>query len=214
MSRARGSGEAPHAHGPTAEAGIAGDRLGARMAETLRADEAGAGDTAPAERGWYACYTRARHEKQVDRLLQERGFGTFLPLIPRVSQWKDRKKTVDWPLFPSYVFGRFCVEETALVLRTPGLTGVVRANGRPARIDEDELENVRRFARVLAGGNVEVERRPYLAEGDVVEVTEGPFQGIRGIVVEHRNRRRVLIGLKAIGQALEINIDARTLRPV
>ena len=185
-----------------------------RMAETLRADVADGSATAPLERHWYACYTRARHEKQVDRLLVERGIETFLPLIPRVSQWKDRRKTVEWPLFPSYVFGRFGLAETERVLATPGMVGLVNTNGRPARIDDEELDNVRRLARVLAGGDVEVERRPYLAEGDVVEVTEGPFQGIRGVVVEHRGRRRVRIGLKAIGQALEINIDTRTLRPV
>lgn len=184
------------------------------MAETLRADEAEGRSAVPGTPHWYACYTRARHEKQVDRLLQERGFETFLPLVPRVSQWKDRRKVVEWPLFPSYVFSRFGAEHMQRVLATPGVAGVVRTNGRPARIDEAELENVRRFARALAGGEVEVEQRPFLAEGEWVEVMDGPFQGIRGIVVEHRNRRRVLIGLKAIGQALEIDIDTRALRPV
>lgn len=184
------------------------------MAETLRADEAGSSDAAPAERRWYACFTRARHEKQVNRLLQERGFETFLPLVPRVSQWKDRKKVVEWPLFPSYVFGRFGMADMQRVVATPGVAGLVKTNGRPARIPEEELENVRRFARVLAGGDVEVEPRPFLAEGEWVEVMDGPFQGIRGVVVQRRNRRRVLIGLKAIGQALEIDIDTRALRPV
>lgn len=184
------------------------------MAETLRADVSEGRTAVPATPHWYACYTRARHEKQVSRLLQERGLETFLPLVPRVSQWKDRRKTVEWPLFPSYVFGRFAPEDMQRVLATPGVAGLVRTNGRPARIDDEELENVRRFARALSGGKVEVEQRPFLAEGEWVEVMDGPFQGIRGIVVQRRNRRRVLIGLKAIGQALEIDIDTRVLRPV
>jgi transcription termination/antitermination protein NusG len=184
------------------------------MAETLRADVSEGRAAVPARPHWYACYTRARHEKQVSRLLQERGLETFLPLVPRVSQWKDRRKTVEWPLFPSYVFGRFAPEDMQRVLATPGVAGLVRTNGRPARIDDEELENVRRFARALSGGGVEVEQRPFLAEGEWVEVMDGPFQGIRGIVVRRRNRRRVLIGLKAIGQALEIDIDTRVLRPV
>jgi transcription termination/antitermination protein NusG len=184
------------------------------MAETLRADVSEGRAAVPARPHWYACYTRARHEKQVSRLLQERGLETFLPLVPRVSQWKDRRKTVEWPLFPSYVFGRLAPEDMQRVLATPGVAGLVRTNGRPARIDDEELENVRRFARALSGGGVEVEQRPFLAEGEWVEVMDGPFQGIRGIVVRRRNRRRVLIGLKAIGQALEIDIDTRVLRPV
>jgi transcription antitermination factor NusG len=184
------------------------------MAETLRADVAGGWISGQTEPQWYACYTRARHEKVVDRLLQERGFETFLPLVARESRWKDRKKMVDWPLFPSYVFGRFRLIDAHLVVATPGVAGVVKTNGRPARIEVEELENVRRLAHALAGGNVEVEQRPFLAEGEWVEVMDGPFRGVRGIVVEHRNRRRVLIGLRAIGQALEIDIDTRAVRPV
>jgi transcription antitermination factor NusG len=150
----------------------------------------------------------------VDRLLRERGVETYLPLIPRVSQWKDRRKVVEWPLFPSYVFCRFEPADLQVALTTPGVAGVVRTNGRPAWIEDAELENVRRFARALAGGDTKLEHRPYLAEGEWVEVMAGPFEGVRGVVVRHRNRRRVLIGLTAIGQGLEIDIDTSALRPV
>jgi transcription antitermination factor NusG len=184
------------------------------MAETLRADEACGHAGATTEPRWYACYTRARHEKQVSRLLQERGFETFLPLVPRVSQWKDRKKVVEWPLFPSYVFGRFHLTDAYRVVGTPGVATLVKANDRPAWIADEELENIRRFARALAGGNVELEHRPFFSEGEWVEVIDGPFRGVRGVVVQRRNRRRVLIGLKAIGQALEIDIDTQALRAV
>ncbi|HEX6308942.1 MAG TPA: UpxY family transcription antiterminator [Longimicrobiales bacterium] len=184
------------------------------MAETLRADGAGSRRDAVEVPQWYACYTRSRHEKQVDRLLRERGFESFLPLMPRVSQWKDRKKVVEWPLFPSYVFGRFRLEDSPRILSTPGVATLVKTNGRPAAIAEAELENVRRFVRALAGGEIEVERRPFFAEGQWVEVMEGPLAGVRGVVVEQRSRRRVLIGLQAIGQGLEVDIDTKALRPV
>ena len=56
---------------------------------------------------WYAIRTRSRHEKLVrDRLV---GFGVeqFLPTVVRLSQWKDRKKEVERPLFSGYCFARF-----------------------------------------------------------------------------------------------------------
>jgi transcription termination/antitermination protein NusG len=163
---------------------------------------------------WHACYTKARHEKQVERMLRERGISTFLPLVPRISQWRDRRKLVEWPLFPSYVFGRFDTTQTHEVLSIPGLTAVVSAGGRPIPIPDEDLENVRRFARGLCSAGAAAERRPFFAEGVPVQVVAGPFKGVRGIVVEQRGRRRVLIGLKAIGQALEIDIDARLLTSV
>ena len=122
------------------------------MAESLRAAEAGGVGASPDQPRWYACYTRARHEKQVDRLLRERGFESFLPLIPRVSQWKDRKRLVEWPLFPSYVFGRFGLADVHTVLATPGVASLVRTSGRPAAIADEELANVRLLLRGLATG--------------------------------------------------------------
>jgi transcription antitermination factor NusG len=182
------------------------------MAETLRAG--GLVEEAETAARWYACYTRARHEKQVHRLMEGRGMESFLPLVPRVSQWKDRKKLIEWPLFPSYVFVRCAQGDLHEVVSLPGVTTVVRTNGRPVAIEDSEMNNIRSFARALRGGNVEVERRPYYAEGAWVEVTEGAFAGVRGVVVERRGERRVVVGLKAIGQGLEVNVDTRLLKPV
>jgi transcription antitermination factor NusG len=161
---------------------------------------------------WYACYTRARHEKRVEDLLRKRGFESFLPVLDRVSQWKDRKKLIAWPLFPSYVFGKFTLSDVHEVLVTPGVSTIVKANGVPTAIPEAEMANVRRFALALAETGLELDPRPFLEEGQPVVVREGPFQGIEGVVVERRGRKRVLIGLRAIGRGLEVDIDTRLLR--
>src|SRR5688572_2627493 len=163
---------------------------------------------------WYACYTRARAEKQVAKFLQTRGIDSYLPLVPRQRQWKDRKKVVPFPLFPSYVFGRFAMRDLHSVLTTPGVSTIVRTRGQPTPIAEQELETVRRFAAALASTGVEPEARTFLAEGQKVRITEGPFEGVEGIVIESRGRKRVLVGISAIGQGLEIDIDTRLLKPL
>lgn len=177
-----------------------------------------AGQMAPehlyAEPHWFACYTRARHEKQVELLLQQRGFESYLPLVPQMRQWKDRKKLVEFPLFPSYVFGRFTLKELHGVLTTPGVSTIVRANGYPTPIPERDIDNVRRFATAISETGIEPEQRPFLVEGQWVKVLDGPFEGIEGIVIEQRGRKRVLVGVEAIGQGLEIDIDTRLLKPI
>ncbi|HEX6938362.1 MAG TPA: UpxY family transcription antiterminator [Longimicrobiales bacterium] len=162
---------------------------------------------------WYACYTRARHEKRVERVLRERGIESYLPLVPRLQQWKDRKKRVEFPLFPSYVFGRFTLHDVHAVLTTPGVSTIVRVNGYPTPIADCELENIRRFAEAIAEEGIEPEPAGYVREGDWVRVVDGPFRGVVGIVVERRGRRRVLVGLRAIGQGLEVDIDVHLLEP-
>lgn len=185
---------------------------GGELAETLQTALANQEETLPAR--WYACYTKARHEKRVYRLLRERGYEGFLPLMPRQSQWKDRRKIVEWPLFPSYVFGRFTLGAVHDVLSIPGVSTLVKANGQPVPVGEEELENVRRFAQALQHSGVDLKQTPFLAEGEWVRITSGPLEGVCGVVVEQRGRRRVRIGLKAIGQGFEVNIDTARLQPV
>lgn len=163
---------------------------------------------------WYACYTRARHEKQVEKLLRQRGMESYLPVVPRERQWKDRKKVVEFPLFPSYVFGRFALRSMHDVLTVPGVSTIVRVDGQPTPIPDEDLENVRRFAEALATGGVEPEPVPFVEEGQWVRVTEGAFKGVEGTVIERRGRKRVLVGLPTIGQGLEVDIHTRILEPI
>ena len=164
-----------------------------------------------AEPQWYACYTRARHEKKVDGLLRQRGVESFLPLVSRQSQWHDRKKTVARPLFPSYVFARSTLDALGLALSTPGVATVVRTAGEPTPIPDQEIENVRRFAAALSSTEAQPELVPLLERGQRVRIISGPFEGVEATVVEQRGRQRVLLGLPALGQGFEIDADAGSL---
>jgi transcription antitermination factor NusG len=144
-------------------------------------------------------------------MLEERGIESFLPLVLRERRWSDRRTQVEFPLFPSYVFARFELSESGEVLRIPGVAGLVSSQGRPAPIDDAELDNVREFAARLRGGGVTAEPCPYFAAGSEVEVIAGPLTGLRGRVTGHRGRARVIIGLAAIGQGMAVEIDSRHL---
>ncbi len=53
---------------------------------------------------WYALRTRSRHEKLVHQQLDSRRVEAFLPLVDRRRRWKDRWKTVSFPIFPIHGF--------------------------------------------------------------------------------------------------------------
>ena len=78
---------------------------------------------------WYAIWTRSRHEQVVREQLEQKGIEAFLPTIPKWSRWKDRKKKIDWPLFPGYCFARFDARERLAVLKghTSGISGLALA---------------------------------------------------------------------------------------
>src|SRR5919108_304989 len=81
---------------------------------------------------WYALYTCARHEKQVALQLERQHFEFYLPTYSSVRRWKDRRVTLDLPLFPSYVFVHIALLERVRVLKTPGAVRFVSSRGLPA----------------------------------------------------------------------------------
>lgn len=86
----------------------------------------------PREARWYALHTRSRHEKRVAANLEEKGVTAFLPLVREVHAWSDRRKMVDVPVFPGYVFTRivYGAEVRVLLLKTEGVASLVGAEGR------------------------------------------------------------------------------------
>ena len=93
--------------------------------------------------GWYAIWTRSRHEQVVRDQVERKNFDAFLPTITRWSRWKDRKKKVDWPLFPGYCFAKFDPIEALAILKCTGVVNIVSFEGKPALIPEHEIEGIR-----------------------------------------------------------------------
>ena len=81
---------------------------------------------------WYAVCTRSNHEKCAAAQLDARTIEHFLPLYETVRKWKDRRKRVELPLFPGYIFVRIPLEERLRVLVTPGVVRLVGFDNRPA----------------------------------------------------------------------------------
>lgn len=162
---------------------------------------------------WHALYTRARHEKKVASGLSQRGFEGYLPLIERESQWHDRRKRILWPLFPGYVFARFSSRQAGEVVAVPGVVSVVSVAGSPARIPDSDISNVRVLVESADATGALPEPEALLEEGQRVEVVEGPFRGVRGIVIERRGHRVALqVGLAAIRQGVRLETPANAVR--
>ena len=159
---------------------------------------------------WYALYTRPRHEKKVYEELQEKKIEAFLPLVERVRQWKDRKKRVMMPLFNSYVFVHIELKDRFAALQTKGVVRMVSFGGVPAAIPDWQIEQLRRL--IEHPDTLQLEE--YLREGDWVEVTDGPFMGIKGRLRELRNETRVVINIDGIYQSASFVVDKKLVRKI
>ncbi len=159
---------------------------------------------------WYALRTRSRHEKFVRDRLTGMKIEPLLPTVTRLSQWKDRKKEIEAPLFPGYCFARFSWQDRIPVLSVPGVVNIVGSGNRPEPISDGEIDALK----TLMLSTLPYDAHPYLREGMAVEVTRGPLEGIRGILLRKGKRHRLVISVHLIQQAAAVEIDADAVMPI
>ena len=159
---------------------------------------------------WFAIQTRSRHEKVVRSQLELRNIENFLPTTRRLSQWTDRKKQVEVPLFAGYCFARFSLIDRLPVLQSEGVVRVVGSGERPEPIPDEEIESLRK----LITNSSEFVCHPYLKEGMLVEVIRGPLQGVKGRLVREARPCRLVLSISLIQRAVAIEIDAASVTPV
>jgi transcription termination/antitermination protein NusG len=158
---------------------------------------------------WFAVWTRSRHEHVVRDQIERRHFEAFLPTIIRWSRWKDRRKKIDWPLFPGYCFARFSEDDTLAILKCSGVVNIVSVEGKPAPIPDHEIDGIRR----LLETDLQCDPCPLIREGTMVEVTHGALQGVVGRLVRKGAHARLILAVDLIGQGVSVEVDAADVRP-
>ena len=120
---------------------------------------------------WYAVYTCARHEKKVKQQLDLRQIRCALPLYRAVHRWKDRRKELDLPLFPSYIFVNLALANRVHVLEIPGVVSFVCSQGKPVVLPRHEI------GPFLAdhGAGRGIEPHPFVQVGRQVRLRNGPW---------------------------------------
>lgn len=154
---------------------------------------------------WYAIYTRSRHEKVVAEQLWGKQIECFLPLREVVSRWKDRRKRVQLPLFPGYLFVHVPIQERRLdILKVPSVARIIAVNGEAMPIPDAQIDSVKR----LVFSTFPCDPYPYLSSGDRVEIIRGPLKGMRGILVEKKSALKFILSVDLIQQSVACEIDA------
>jgi len=146
----------------------------------------------------------------VHQQLGSRGVDSFLPTVDRRRRWKDRWKTVSFPLFPGYCFARFPYPDRLVVQTAIGVVQILGINGHASPIPDAEIEAVR----LLVTSTLPLDPHPYLREGMEVEVIRGPLAGVRGVLVSKGARARLVVAIHLIQQAASVELDAADVRPV
>jgi transcription antitermination factor NusG len=140
--------------------------------------------------------------------LEQKGFEAFLPTMAKWSRWKDRRKKIEWPLFPGYCFARFDGQERLPVLKCTGVVSIVSFDGDIAPIPSHEIDGIRR----LIASDLQFDPCPLIKEGMLVEVIHGPLKGVVGRLTRKGTHARLMLAVDLIGQAVSVEVDASDVK--
>ena len=116
-------------------------------------------------------------------------------------------KTVEEPLFKSYVFVKVNDEDRTEVRMTPGVINFVYWDGKPAVVKDKEINAIKNFLNEYE--NVEVKPMT-VALNQRVKITAGPLMDQEGEVIGV-NRKMVKVAIDSLGYVLVAYIDRTKL---
>jgi len=160
---------------------------------------------------WVAVWTRARHEKFVRDQLAEKEVEVFLPLVTVPSQRKDRRQSIELPVFPGYLFARIELSDGYAIKTTRGVVQILGSvPGVYTPVPDEQIV----YVRTMVESQLAVDPHPYLKIGNVVRVRKGPLQGIEGILIEKRNHWRIVVSVDLLGKSIAAEVSADEIEAV
>jgi transcriptional antiterminator RfaH len=150
--------------------------------------------------GWYLIYTKPRHEKKVHTRLTEVNIKSFLPTKKVLRTWHDRRKYVEEPLFPSYVFIYLNdMDNYYSGMDTEGSLSYVKIGREIARVSDSTVDNIKLL--IDRGDEIEVSTTNFVA-GQQLIIREGPLTGLSCEMVQSDRGRKILVRVQLLQRNL------------
>jgi transcription antitermination factor NusG len=147
---------------------------------------------------WYALQTKPRQEFKAEKQLKKLNIENYLPVIVKKHKWSDRVKEIFEPIIRGYIFIKSNESERLAALEQISITKCLFDQGKPAVIPEWQIENLMKMLRV------ESEYFVYegLVVGTKVEIVEGPFSGVIGVIQSTSEKRMFAVSLELLNRTV------------
>lgn len=150
---------------------------------------------------WKVLFVKPRTEKKVSEYCALYHIPCYLPLRENTCVVQRRKVTSQLPVFPGYVFAKFPLSQRLPLLQTNLIVRILEPL-QPRRLLRD-LIMVRRALRA----DPALKPVKHLAEGQLVRIVGGPFQGVEGRVARLSGTLKVVLNIDMIGQAVAVTAE-------
>jgi transcription antitermination factor NusG len=159
------------------------------------------------EKAWFALYTKSRSEFKAAEQLQAIGIQYYLPVVAKWKKWSDRKKKIIEPILKGYIFILADERERKLSLEPSSVVRCVFDNGRPAKIPEWQIENLKKMLSKESDFLIQ----DGLIPGVKVKIREGPFEGIIGVVHESDNGKTIAVSIDLLRRSVIAHLPKESI---
>jgi transcriptional antiterminator RfaH len=129
---------------------------------------------------WFVLYTKPNFEIKVAESILKIGIESYCPVYKQIKQYSDRKKKVQKPLIPSYVFVKINDQYREKVFEIGGVVRYLFWLGKPAEVREEEIELLKNN---LSGNYNEI-TISNLIKGKEYTIPSGPLKGKKGKIID------------------------------
>ena len=157
-------------------------------------------------KNWYVVHTKPHKETLAVKNLERQGFNAYCPeTIQSKRRSKCWQKIVE-PLFPRYLFVQLSmgVDNFAPIRSTLGVLGLVKFGSQPAVISESAIAVIQTQENELKRN---CDKQPNWQTGDLLEILEGPFSGMKGVFFKEEGLERVSLLLDILGKQNCVTVD-------
>ncbi len=154
---------------------------------------------------WYVIQTKPKKEEEAKSYLSTKGLEIFNPLMETFLSRNGKLNKEFKPLFPTYIFGKFDIEQNYPLVRwARGVNRILGFGGNFTPLSEEVVELIKK--RTDSDG---ILRKNYHFEpNDLVRIKSGPLKDLLGIFdrwVSDTERVRILLNLIGYQPAVEIH---------
>ncbi len=157
---------------------------------------------------WYVIYTKPRREKKLAEYALKNGICYFLPLVDSVKYYERKKVIYTKPMFTSYIFVRATYQQKQQ-LNVSGHT-VTFLYVKDEKSFLEELQYIRQ----VRTKKVEITPHHYLEKGTRVKFTDGPLEGVVGLVADSKNIKKVILQVNILRRAISVTAESSQLEVI
>jgi transcriptional antiterminator RfaH len=162
--------------------------------------------------GWYIIYTMPRHEKKVHTQLVEMKINSFFPTRKVLRSWHDRKKMIDSPLFPSYVFVYLSDQKNFYdVMEADGYLYYVKLGREIVKVNDSIINSIKMIVEMAKELEISADR---FLPGRKLVISDGPLTGLYCEAIQYNGKQKLLVRIELLQRSIVATLPEEHLLAV